>query len=151
MRKLLLSLGLVSATAGSMFILLSLHFTGNFPWQTPHSDHVIQAELYSKMLKEKRDFFIHLPRDYDSSQKYPVMYVLDGSLDDESINRSIDVLSTAGYAPATIVVGIPNAGNESRQRDYTPPYLRVENDKKDSPLGKGNVFYRFWRQNLFLM
>jgi predicted alpha/beta superfamily hydrolase len=123
------------------------HFTGRFPWQRPVSIATIQP-IHSEVLKEDRDVIVHLPIDYDSSKQYPVMYVLDGSSLDEPFVNSFKVLSSAGFSPSVIVVGIPNVSEASRQRDYTPPYLRQDMDHEKSPNGEADNFLTFMEAEL---
>jgi predicted alpha/beta superfamily hydrolase len=139
----------ILATAGMTYIIMHDHFTGRFPWSQSHSESEIHRTLYSAILKEERDIIIHLPLHYDSTIKYPVMYVLDGSSEDKDIANKFDVLSTAGYTPQTIVVGIPNMTAENRQRNLTPPFMRMDADDKDSPAGEGDSFLLFMESELF--
>lgn len=110
---------------------------------------VIQTKIHSTILNEEREVIIHLPRDYDKNKKYPVMYVLDGSSQDKHIANKFDILSSAGYVPETIIVGLPNVSGKGRQRDYTPPYMRMDIDEKDSPFGEGDKFLSFMKEELF--
>ncbi|HCT31405.1 MAG TPA: hypothetical protein DIW31_11910 [Bacteroidales bacterium] len=110
---------------------------------------VAHAKKFSKILGEERELIIHLPRDYDSTKKYPVMYVLDGGSQDNHIANKFDILSTAGYTPKTIIVGIPNMSAENRERNLTPPYMRLNNDDKDSELGEADKFIVFMESELF--
>jgi enterochelin esterase-like enzyme len=73
-------------------------------------DSVIQTSIFSTVLNEDRQIILHLPGNYfyDSGQKYPVMYVLDGTSQDQHTTDKIEILSVAGLIPAAIVVGIPN-------------------------------------------
>jgi predicted alpha/beta superfamily hydrolase len=97
---------------------------------------VVQTTLHSTIMGEDRRVIIHLPRDYrqDASQKYPVMYVLDGTSQDDHTADKLTVLADAGLAPSAIVVGLPNTrGN--RERDQTPPFMRRNVDDEKSPFG----------------
>jgi predicted alpha/beta superfamily hydrolase len=126
-------------------IVLFDYFTGG----PSYPEGVIQTKLYSNILGQERELIIHLPRNCDSTEKYPVMYVLDGSSEDGHVANKFDILSTAGYAPPAIVVGIPNMSGENRQRNMTPPYMRMDIDKKDSPLGGADKFLSFMESELF--
>jgi hypothetical protein len=125
-------------------IFLYSYFTGNPSY--PKS--VDQTKIYSRILNEDRKIIIHLPRNYDKNKEYLVMYVLDGSTQDKHIANKLDILSTAGYIPETVVVGLPNVSAKGRQRDYTPPYMRMDIDEKDSPLGKADLFLLFMEKEL---
>jgi predicted alpha/beta superfamily hydrolase len=115
----------------------------------PESSNIVQTNIHSTILDEDRRVIIHLPRNYskDTTQKHPVMYVLDGTSQDDHTAEKIDVLSDAGLVPTAIVVGLPNTrGN--RERDQTPPFMRrVVNDEK-SPYGAGDKFLSFIEKEL---
>ena len=109
----------------------------------------ITSTLHSAILNEDRRVIIHLPRNYalNATEKYAVMYVLDGTSQDQHTADKITVLSDAGLIPDAIVVGIPNTrGN--RERDQTPPYMRTNVDDANSPLGGGDRFLAFIEQEL---
>jgi hypothetical protein len=99
-------------------------------------------------LQEGREIVITLPRNYSPEKKYPVLYILDaGSLQDRSAD-ALEVLAANGYAPETIVVGIPNPSMEARQRDLTPPYMITDTDDSRSAPGSGDKFLEFIQQEL---
>src|SRR6185295_748780 len=102
----------------------------------PESSNKIQTNIHSTILDEDRRVIIHLPRNYakDTAQKHPVMYVLDGTSQDDHTADKIGVLSDAGLIPTAIVVGLPNTrGN--RERDQTPPFMRRIVEDEKSPYG----------------
>lgn len=144
MKKIILFSFTILLTALISIILFS-YLTGNPTY--PKS--VIQTKLYSKILDEEREIIIHLPRDYDKNKKYMVMYVLDGSSQDKHIANKFDILATTGYVENAIIVGLPNVSGKGRQRDYTPPYMKMDIDEKDSPLGEGDNFLTFMEKELF--
>jgi predicted alpha/beta superfamily hydrolase len=115
----------------------------------PENLNIIQTIVHSTIMDEDRRAIIHLPRNYskDTAQKYPVMYVLDGTSQDDHTADKLTVLSDAGLAPATIVVGLPNTrGN--RERDQTPPFMRRNVDDEKSPYGAGDKFLSFIEKEL---
>lgn len=115
----------------------------------PESPDIVQTSIHSAILGEDRSVIIHLPRNYskDTAQKYPVMYVLDGTSQDDHTADKITVLSDAGLVPAAIVVGLPNTrGN--RERDQTPPFMRRNVDDEKSPYGAGDKFLLFIEKEL---
>lgn len=118
--------------------------------QVSPGDGVQQGSLYSRLLKEDRDYFVHLPEDYEAHplRRYPVIYVLDGYSQSLHTTATATVLSRIGVFPGAIVVGIPNQGNSGRQRDYTPPGMLQDAGAPDSPRGKADVFLGFLRQEL---
>jgi uncharacterized protein len=104
------------------------------------------AEMYAQTLKEQRVLNIYLPEGYhkDSAQKYPVIYVLDGSADEDFIHIAglvqFSTFPWVNQLPPSIVVGIANV---DRKRDFTYP-TTIEKDKKDFPTtGKSNTFITF--------
>ncbi len=82
--------------------------------------------IYSKLLHEKREIWIHLPGSANGSlfksQRYPVVYLLDGDAHFYSVAGMIHQLSEINgntLFPEMIVVGIPNT---DRMRDLTPTH-----------------------------
>ncbi|MGH1516392.1 alpha/beta hydrolase [Chryseobacterium sp. JK1] len=79
--------------------------------------------LFSKILNENREIWIHFPKTYNdptiSPAKYPVIYLLDGEINFEYYTGMSDFLARPPYAdiPECIVVGIKNT---ERTRDLTP-------------------------------
>ncbi len=107
--------------------------------------------IRSKILKEKRTINIYLPHGYvsDSLKKYPVIYLLDGSKDEDFIHISglvqFGSFSWINMIPETIVVGISNL---DRKRDLTYP-TKNEKDKKEYPTTGGSAkFIDFIEQEL---
>src|SRR5262247_1145045 len=112
-------------------------------------DNIVERKIHSTILNEERRAIIHLPRNYskDALQKYPVMYVLDGTSQDQHTADKIAILSDAGLIPEAIVVGLPNTrGN--RERDQTPPFMRTNVDDQYSPYGAADKFLSFIEKEL---
>src|SRR5690606_17936246 len=84
---------------------------------------------------------VYLPEGYhpDSALHYPVIYLLDGSLNEDFVHVSglVQFLSFpwVGSLPPTIVVGIDN---RDRRRDFTFP-AQVEEDRKNYPTTGGSA------------
>ncbi len=78
----------------------------------------IPDNLHSNTLDEERDIWVHLPENYkaDGSRKYPVVYVLDGSVQLSSL-ATVYNNYWGNYLPDMILVGISNQTN--RTRDLT--------------------------------
>lgn len=72
--------------------------------------------IQSKVLNEEREYWVSLPRDYDSSAKYPVIYVLDAEWKFNITNALEKDLSGNGKIPPHIVVGITHP---NRRLDMT--------------------------------
>jgi len=108
-------------------------------------------DMHSKVLNENRTLNIYLPPDYNEkdSIKYPVIYLLDGSADEDFIHVA-GLVQFANFPwvnmlPQSIVVGIANV---DRRRDLTFP-TTIEKDKKDFPTTGGSQnFIRFIEEEL---
>jgi predicted alpha/beta superfamily hydrolase len=90
--------------------------------------------LYSKTLGEERKIWVHVPGDGNGSgsQRYPVVYLLDGDAHFPSVMGMIQQLSEVNgntACPDMIVVGIPNT---DRLRDLTPTHAATGYNKNDS-------------------
>lgn len=109
-----------------------------------YDESVIQTSINSKIMGEERDVIIHLPEDYEvnTTKKYPVMYVLDGTSQDIHTAFKIDILSKVKLFPQSIVVGIPNTSG-NRSRDFTPHYMKIDIEEANSDLGNGDNFLKF--------
>jgi hypothetical protein len=103
-------------------------------------------KIESKILDEIRDLNIYLPLNYSSSslKPYPVVYLLDGSKDEDFIHISGIVqfgsFSWINMLPESIVVGI---GNVDRKRDFTSPSQNKLDQKEFPNSGKSDKFIRF--------
>lgn len=107
--------------------------------------------IQSMELNEKRVLNIYLPEGYspDSATAYPVIYLLDGSADEDFIHIAGLVQFTnfpwVNTLPKSILVGIANI---DRRRDFTFP-TTIEKDKKDFPTTGGSAkFIRFIEKEL---
>ncbi len=108
-------------------------------------------KIESILLNETRVLNIYLPLNYsvDSAKNYPVIYLLDGSKDEDFIHISGIVqfgsFSWINMIPESIVVGI---GNVDRKRDFTYS-TQSELDKKEFPTsGKSKSFIAFLQNEL---
>jgi predicted alpha/beta superfamily hydrolase len=108
----------------------------------------VKDQLKSKELSETRILNIYLPEGYnDSLSKYPVIYLLDGSANEDFIHVTgiIQFLTMIGAMPASIIVGIENI---DRKRDFTFP-TTIEADRKDYPTtGSSEKFILFIEKEL---
>jgi predicted alpha/beta superfamily hydrolase len=102
--------------------------------------------IYSQILNEDRILNIYLPNGYssDSLKKYPVLYLLDGSIDEDFIHIAglvqFGSFPWIKMLPESIVVGIANI---DRRRDYTFP-TSIKKDQEDFPTtGKSEKFIQF--------
>lgn len=90
--------------------------------------------IHSKILNEKREYWVHLPRNYDqhSSRKYPVLYLLDGQSHFLSVTGMVDQLSEEWNTkfPEMIIVGV--LSTLDRTRDLTPTHIEGDHPNIDS-------------------
>lgn len=93
--------------------------------------------VYSKILGEKRTVLVHVPRG-DKTEKYPVLYILDGEEHFQSAVAIDEQMS--GVTPPMIVVGITNT---NRERDLTPTHVANSNES-----GGGENFIGFIEKEL---
>jgi predicted alpha/beta superfamily hydrolase len=106
-------------------------------------------KFQSVELGEARTLNIYLPEGYsqDSSVTYPVIYLLDGSANEDFIHivGIIQFLTMIDAMPKSIVVGIANV---DRRRDFTFP-TSVDQDKKAYPTtGHSTTFIKFLENEL---
>lgn len=108
-------------------------------------------EIQSKELVEKRVLNIYLPEGYNQSDttKYPVIYLLDGSADEDFIHVvglvQFNSFEWINQVPKSIVVGIATV---DRRRDFTFP-TTIQADKKKYPTsGNSDKFMSFIEKEL---
>jgi predicted alpha/beta superfamily hydrolase len=118
--------------------------------QTPFSIGVIDT-IYSAELQENRIINIYIPKEFssDSTKVYNIVYLLDGSADEDFIHVAGLVqfcnFSWIDALPPSIVVGISNV---DRKRDFTFP-TNIEKDKIDFPTTGGSAkFISFLEKEL---
>lgn len=108
-------------------------------------------EIQSAELKENRILNIYLPEGYegDDSTRYPVVYLLDGSADEDFIHivglYQFNSFPWINRVPKSIIVGIANV---DRKRDFTFPTNIVSDQKKYPTAGKSENFIRFLANEL---
>jgi hypothetical protein len=108
-------------------------------------------QIQSKILSEKRTLNIYLPEGYNQNDttKYPVVYLLDGSADEDFIHivglYQFNSFPWINRVPKSIIVGIANV---DRKRDFTFP-TTIETDKKAYPTtGHAERFIDFIEKEL---
>lgn len=108
-------------------------------------------EIYSKELSEKRILNIYLPEGYgeNDSIAYPVVYLLDGSADEDFIHivglYHFNSFPWIERTPKSIIVGIANV---DRKRDFTFA-TKVKAEKKKYPVaGHSDKFIAFIEKEL---
>jgi predicted alpha/beta superfamily hydrolase len=121
--------------------------------QSNHSDEQIPfvlgsiVQIQSAQLGETRTLNIFLPDGYsqDSSVTYPVIYLLDGSANEDFVHivGIVQFLTMIKEMPNSIVIGIANV---DRRRDFTFP-TTIEQDKKDYPTTGGSANFMSFIQD----
>jgi uncharacterized protein len=109
----------------------------------------IIRQLHSAELNENRTLNIYLPEGYHKDSIYPVIYLLDGSADEDFIHvaglMQFYNFPWLNVLPKSIVVGIANV---DRRRDFTFP-TTIEKDKKEFPTtGGSKKFIHFIEKEL---
>ncbi|RED26172.1 hypothetical protein BD847_0084 [Flavobacterium cutihirudinis] len=108
-------------------------------------------EIQSKELNEKRTLNIYLPEGYKSEDatRYPVIYLLDGSADEDFIHIAglvqFNSFEWINQVPKSIVVGIATV---DRRRDFTFPTTLEEDKKRFPTTGHSDNFIAFIEKEL---
>ncbi|MFY0674096.1 MAG: alpha/beta hydrolase [Bacteroidia bacterium] len=136
-----------------LVLLVKFSFGQEFPLKIAESDFSIgkSIQISSTILNENRDLNIYLPSSYNQygSKTYPVIYLLDGSKDEDFIHIAGIVqfgsFSWIKMIPESIVVGI---GNIDRRRDFTYPSSNRLDQKEFPTSGKSEKFISFIEKEL---
>ncbi len=101
----------------------------------------------SKVLKEQRDIFVCLPEGYEEgSQRYPVMYVLDGGDYFEAFAGLVKYLNLFEMIPEMIVVAVAHG---DRMKEFT--YTAANEETGNWPTSGGaETFRQFLSDELIL-
>ena len=100
----------------------------------------------SSKLAEERIVNIYLPMDYanNSTKEYPVIYLLDGTADEDFIHIAglvqFGTFPWIDMLPESIVVGIANV---DRKRDFTYPTNNAEDKAAFPTTGSSAAFMDF--------
>ncbi len=103
--------------------------------------------IKSLILDEHRTLNIYLPDGYNNKEKYPVIYLLDGSANEDFLHvvGLVQFYNMTFNMPKTIVVGIANV---DRKRDFTFPTKIAEFKKKYPTTGDSAKFIDFIEKEL---
>ncbi len=138
----------------SIFILISTHSVAQHSIKIKNKSPLTigeQIQIESKILNEERTLNIYLPHGYiqDSLKTYPVIYLLDGSIDEDFIHIAGIVqfgsFSWINMLPESIVVGISNV---DRKRDFTFPTQNNEDKLEFPTTGESAKFIQFIEKEL---
>ena len=136
------------ASLAAILLLPAASVSPAVPHTAAAADSVVVVRYQSTILGQERELIIHLPRGYDATHRYPVLYVLDGSSQDQPLADKLDSLYGERAVPQTIVVGIPNMSGSNRTFQLVPPFMRTDPQNPDSPLGTGDRFLEFMEKEL---
>ena len=103
--------------------------------------------IKSKVLNEDRTVNIYLPQNFDKTKSYPIIYLLDGSMNEDFIHVTglVQFFNLMYSMPETIVVGIANV---DRKRDFTF-HTDLKDLQKDYPTtGHSDKFISFLEKEL---
>ncbi|HCM32640.1 alpha/beta hydrolase-fold protein [Chryseobacterium sp.] len=129
-------------------ILFAVNFTVSAQTETTKPLTIGEVRtLKSKVLNEERTLNIYLPQGFDKTKSYPVIYLLDGSMNEDFIHVSglVQFFNQMYSMPATIVVGIANI---DRKRDFTF-HTDLKDLQKDYPTtGHSDKFITFLEKEL---
>ncbi|AYN00300.1 alpha/beta hydrolase [Chryseobacterium sp. 3008163] len=103
--------------------------------------------IKSKILNEERILNIYLPQGFDKTKSYPIIYLLDGSVNEDFIHVTglVQFFNQMYTMPETIVVGIANI---DRKRDFTF-HTDLKDLQKDYPTtGHSDKFINFLEKEL---
>ncbi len=144
-----------TATSLIVLFIIAMLFNNSFAQSKIKTTNALnigeKLKIHSIILNEDRILNIYLPNGYakDSIKKYPVICLLDGSINEDFIHISglvqFGSFSWINMIPETIVVGIANV---DRKRDFTFP-TKVKRDKREFPTtGKSQKFINFIESEL---
>ncbi|MEM7571305.1 MAG: alpha/beta hydrolase-fold protein [Bacteroidota bacterium] len=96
-----------------------------------------QHQIVSDFSEVDREFWVSLPMRYDSTESYPVLYVLDGEWRFNLVQQIAYDLGGNRVIPHHIVVGIPHIDwREQRQIDLTFSQSKNEYDSTLAVVGE---------------
>lgn len=105
--------------------------------------------LHSDILSEDRILNVYLPADYDSTARYPIIYLLDGSADEDFIHVAgivqFNNFPWVDRVPKSIVIGIANT---NRKLNFTSASNRSSDNKLVPKNGGSGQFIAFLEKEL---
>jgi predicted alpha/beta superfamily hydrolase len=109
-------------------------------------------QLRSRVLGEPRTYSVYVPKSAQdplyARQRYPVLYVLDGETQFQSVVTTAERLAAARVIPEAIIVAVHNT---NRVRDFTPTHITsgyYMSREEATSSGGGENFTRFLQQEL---
>lgn len=138
------------------FILLTLS-SSTIAQMDTCINRTLKYKIISEHLQESREYWVSLPMRFDSSKKYPVIYVLDAEWRFDLIRNLAYDLAGNRKIPHHIIVGIPHIDWEfKRGIDLTFSQSRMEYDGEEvdstwynsKNSGGAIKFYQFLQKEL---
>lgn len=142
----------------SLFVSLLIFLQGNCQKKDSKTEEATRPfilgrieELPSAILGETRVLNIYLPEGYhqNDTAKYPVVYLLDGSADEDFIHvvglYQFNSFPWVARVPKSIVVGIASV---DRQRDFTYPTTIEKDQNRYKTAGHSANFISFLEKEL---
>ena len=128
-------------------IILLLCFKGTAQFYQNDEKQIVIGKvdsLYSDILQEQREVWIHIPEDFDSTKQYPVIYILDASQHFYVITGMLKQL-LPWQIPHSIIVGIVNT---DRTRDFTHTNVAFQRGHHSETSGGASNFIKFINEEL---
>lgn len=100
--------------------------------------------LFSEILNEQREIWIHVPEDIDGSKKYPVIYLLNTPGHFYTATGVLKLLEQWSM-PKSILVGVPSTDGT---RDLTPTNVAFQRGHKSETSGGAPNFIKFIEKEL---
>lgn len=99
-------------------VILSVNLNAQ---NTEKNSQIQKVSIHSSVLGEERVVSVYLPVGHQvSSQKYPVLYLLDGKTHFQHAMGAVNFLSRQGIVPEMIIVSVHNI---DRTRDFSPVHI----------------------------
>lgn len=122
-------------------ISLALLFNYSIGQTIKQGDKLVIGSIFkisSQILNEERPIWVYLPAGYaESTESYPVFYLLDGELQFHHVSGIIEFLSKFSFMPPMILIAIPNV---DRERDFLSD--QVDNWPVKAESGKFRAFLK---------
>ena len=101
--------------------------------------------LYSYVLGEQREIWVHLPDNMESGDRYPVIYLLGSTSNFYAVVGMLKLL-TRWNMPESILIGI--IAGENGLRDQTPTNVPVDRGQNSESSGGASDFAKFINEEL---
>jgi len=138
-----------------LFVLLCSFTNPLFSQVDTCINKIIKHEIQSNYLDDTRTYWVSFPINYDTTKRYPVLYVLDGQWRFDLIRPIAFDLSGNKKMPGHIIIGVPHHNwQKDRGRDLTFSHSGNEYDGEqvdyydETNSGGGEKFYLHLTQEI---